>query len=181
MSGKRDKKLRKAIRVEAKLILAKDPRSGVSFAVSSVPVDAVPQVQPPAEPPLSPEEKGLTKLYKTFATTVWRMRNVLLDTETGEPKEELGERNISKLAKYLESLEGALEDAHVQIKGDYVGKPYDEGDAVKVITFEDRQDLKRDEYIKTYVPTVRWTNEQGQTRLLQQAEVDVGRPISANK
>ena len=84
MSGKRDKKLRKAMRVEAKLILAKDPRSGLSFAVSSVPVDAVPQVQPPAEPPLSPEEKELTKLYKTFATTVWRMRNVLLDTETGE-------------------------------------------------------------------------------------------------
>lgn len=175
MSGKRDKKLRKAMRVEAKLILAKDPRSGLSFAVSSVPVDAVPQVQPPAEPPLSPEEKELTKLYKTFATTVWRMRNVLLDTETGEPKEELGERNISKLAKYLESLEGALEDAHVQIKGDYVGKPYDEGDAVKVITFEDRQDLVHDEYIETLTPTVRWTDKDGKTRLLQQAEVVVGK------
>lgn len=175
MSGKRDKKLRKAMRVEAKLILAKDPRSGLSFAVSSVPVDTVPQVQPPAEPPLSPEEKELTKLYKTFATTVWRMRNVLLDTETGEPKEELEERNISKLAKYLESLEGALEDAHVQIKGDYVGKPYDEGDAVKVITFEDRQDLVHDEYVETLTPTVRWTDKDGKSRLLQQAEVVVGK------
>jgi len=175
MSGKRDKKLRKAMRVEAKSILAKDPRSGLSFAVGSVPVEAVPQVQPPAEPPLSPEEKELTKLYKTFATTVWRMRNVLLDTETGEPKEELEERNISKLAKYLESLEGALEDAHVQIKGDYVGKPYDEGDAVKVITFEDRQDLVHDEYVETLTPTVRWTDKDGKTRLLQQAEVVVGK------
>lgn len=100
---------------------------------------------------------------------------MLLDTETGEPKEELGERNISKLAKYLESLEGALEDAHVQIKGDYVGKFYDEGDAVKVITFEDRQDLVHDEYIETLTPTVRWTDKDGKTRLLQQAEVVVGK------
>ena len=183
MSGKRDKKLRKAMRVEAKLILAKDPRSGLSFAVNSVPVDVVPQVQQPAEPPLSPEEKELTKLYKTFATTVWRMRNVLLDTETGEPKEfscfapseEMGQRNISKLAKYLESLDGALEDAHVQIKGDYVGTHYDEGDAVKVITFEDRQDLAHDEYIEILTPTVRWTDKDGKARLLQQAEVVVGK------
>lgn len=183
MSGKRDKKLRKAMRVETRLILSKDPRIGVSLAINSIPVDAVQQVQPPAEPPLSPEEKELTKLYKTFATTVWRMRNVLLDTETGEPKdfssfapsEDLCERNISKLAKYIDSLAGALEDAHVQIKGDYVGKPYDEGDAVKVITFEDRQDLIRDEYIETLTPTVRWTDKDGKSRLLQQAEVVVGK------
>ena len=175
MSGKRDKKVRKAVRVEAKLILAQDPRSGIAFPVGLVPTEVVSQPLAPAEPPMTPEEKELTKLYKTFATTVWRMRNVLIDTETNEPREELSERNISKLAKYLESLDGALEDAHVQIKGDYTGKPYDEGDAVKVITFEDRQDLSRDEYIETLTPTVRWTDKDGKPRLLQQAEVVVGK------
>ena len=74
----------------------------------------------------------------------------------------------------------ALEDAGVQVIGDYSGKPHDEGDAVKVISYEDRADLKRDEYIETLLPTVRWTNEQGQTRLLQQAEVVVGRPTASN-
>lgn len=175
MSGKRDKKLRKAVRVEAQLILARDPRSGLAFTVGCVPSDAISHPQVSAEPPLSPEEKELTKLYKTFATTVWRMRNVILDTETGEPKDELSDRNISKIAKYLESLDGALEDAHVQVKGDYTGKPYDEGDAVKVITFEDRQDLSRDEYIETLTPTIRWTDKDGKPRLLQQAEVVVGK------
>lgn len=174
MSGKRDKKLRKVVRAEAQLILARDPRSVLAFTVSNVrEADAHPQT--PAEPPMSPEEKELTRLYKTIATTVWRMRNVLFDTETSEPKEELNERNINKLAKYLESLEGALEDAHVQVKGDYTGKPYDEGDAVKVITFEDRQDLSHDEYVETLTPTVRWTDKDGKPRLLQQAEVVVGK------
>lgn len=175
MSGKRDKKLRKAVRSEAKLILTHDPRSVLAFTVGGVPAEVTAQTHTPSEPPLSPGEKELTKLYKTFATTVWRMRNVIFDTETNEPKEELNERNISKIAKYLESLEGALEDAHVQVKGDYIGKPYDEGDAVKVITFEDRQDLSRDEYIETLTPTVRWTDKEGKPRLLQQAEVVVGK------
>lgn len=175
MSGKRAKKLRKAMRVEAKFILTQDPRSSLSFTVGAVPAEAAVSPQVPAEPPLSPEEKELTKLYKTFATTVWRMRNVIIDTETNEPKEEISERSISKLAKYLESLDGALEDAHVQVKGDYTGQPYDEGDAVKVITFEDRQDLSRDEYIETLTPTIRWTDKDGKPRLLQQAEVVVGK------
>lgn len=147
-----------------------DPRLVAAYSV-----EMVPSVAQPSETTISPDEKDLIKLYKTFATTVWRMRGVLIDTETNEPKEELSERNIAKLAKYLESLDGALEDAHVQIKGDYTGKPYDEGDAVKVITFEDRHDLTRDEYIETLTPTVRWTDKDGKPRLLQQAEVVVGK------
>lgn len=172
MSGKRNKKLRKAARMKS---LSRDPRSSLAFAVDCVPTDVVHPPQAPVEPPLSPEEKELTRLYKTFATTVWRMRNVILDTETGEPKDELDARSVSKIAKYLESLDGALEDAHVQVKGDYTGKPYDEGDAVKVITFEDRRDLSRDEYVETLTPTVRWTDKEGKPRLLQQAEVVVGK------
>lgn len=169
MSGKREKKMRKLMRQE--LQASRDPRSVMAFRPEMI----CHVEQPPAQPPLSPEEQELTKLYKTFATTVWRMRNVILDTETKEPKEELGERAVTRLAKYLESLDGALEDARVQVKGDYVGHPYDEGDAVKVITFEDRKDLTRDEYVETLLPTVRWTDKDGKPRLLQQAEVVVGK------
>ncbi len=161
------------MRKEMQAVLMRDPRAGLLFDATKVPrEEVVAQVQ---EPALTPEEKELTRIYKTFATTVWRMKNVLLDTETGEPKEELNERSIARLAKYLETLDGALEDAHVTTKGDYVGKAYDEGEAVKVIAFEDRKDLSRDEYIETLIPTVRWTNGEGKMRLLQQAEVVVGK------
>ena len=127
------------------------------------------------------DEKRLFKLCSTIATNVWRMKNQILDTETKEPKAELKGQAVAKIARYLASLDGALEDAGVQVVGDYNGKPHDEGNAVKVISYEDRADLKRDEYIETLLPTVRWTNEQGQTRLLQQAEVVVGRPAAANQ
>ena len=160
MSGKRSKKMRKQLRYE--ILMSRDPR-----AVRQFPSEQV----APAEPIQPP----LTRLYKTFATTVWRMRNVIIDTETNEPKESLDERAISRMAKYLESLDGALEDARVQVKGDYVGQPYDEGDAVKVISFEDRNDLSRDEYIETLLPTVRWMDKDGNSRLIQQAEVVVGK------
>lgn len=126
------------------------------------------------------DEKRLFKLYSTVATNVWRMKNQILDTETKEPKEKLDDRAVAKLARYLASLDGALEDVGVQVVGDYNGKPHDEGNAVKVISYEDRADLKRDEYVETLLPTVRWTDVQGQTRLLQQAEVVVGRPTVAN-
>lgn len=45
---------------------------------------------------------------------------------------------------------------------------------MKVITFESRADLKRDEYVETLLPTVQWTNAEGKMTLLQMAEVVVG-------
>ena len=100
---------------------------------------------------------------------------VICSIETKEPKEELGERAIAKLARYLESLIGALEDARVQTVGNYEGQRYDDGDAVRVIAFEERRDLEKDEYIETLIPTVRWIDNKGKHVLLQQAEVIVGR------
>ena len=153
--------------------LAEDPRAIAQFAHEHVPPSSS---EKPPEPSLTPAEKKLIKLYSTVATSMWRMRRQIIDTETKEPKESLDGRVIAKLARYLESLYGALSDAGIQVVGDYEGKAQDDGDAVKVIAYEDRPDMKRDEYIETLLPTVRWTNEDGKTRLLQQAEVVVGRP-----
>ena len=132
--------------------------------------------------PLLPEEKDLHRLYKTIATTVWRMRKVIMDpTGSGDPRESLDERGVLRMAKYLETLDGVLEDARIQIKGDYEGCPYDEGDAVKVVTFEERKDLSRDEYVETLLPTVRWIDKDGKANLLQQAEVVVGKATASEK
>lgn len=130
---------------------------------------------------LNPEEQELIKVFKTFATNVWRMQKIILDIETKEPKEELGERAVAKLARYLESLNGALEDARIQTVGNYEGKTYSEGDAVKVLSFEERKDLVKDEYIETLIPTVRWIDNKGKHVLLQQAEVVVGRASTSNE
>ena len=156
--------------------LAADPRMVASFNSEGV---RTARPVPPPEPPMSPEEKQIVRLYTGVATNVWRMRRQILDAETGEPKEHLDGRAAAKLARYLASLEGALADAGVQVIGDYEGRPRDDGDAVKVVSYETRADLKCDTYIETLLPTVRWTNGKGSTRLLQQAETVVGCPDEA--
>ncbi len=125
------------------------------------------------------DEKQLFKLYSTIATNVWRMKNQILDTETKEPKDGVDGRVVGKLARYLASLDGALEDAGVQVL-DYTNMKRSDGDAVKVISEIERSDLKKPEYVETLLPTVRWKDTQGQTRLLQQAEVIVGSPTESS-
>lgn len=149
-----------------------DPRSVLAFDVKRVQEAPEKRVE---EPKLSPEERQLTRLYVTFATNVWRLRRQVLDTETGEPKE-----GFERVARYVASLAGALEDASVTIE-DYDGRPYDAGDAVKAIAFEPREDLRRDEYVETLLPTVRWKNAQGKQVFLQLAEVVVGQAPQATK
>lgn len=183
MSGKRAKKERKEIRKALKL--CDDPRSAYAFPVGAVKQEVSPQAVAPQEPVLSPEEKELVKLYKTFATTVWRMRNIVFTNvdEPGqepEPREELNERSVAKLARYIESIYGALEDAHVTIKGDYVGTQYDENDAVKVVSTTYPEGQKKSEYTEVLTPTVRWKDKDGKVRLLQQAEVVVAKPVENN-
>ena len=149
------------------------------FSLLAFPVESISSAQavPIPQPAMNPEQEKLEKLYSNVATNIWRIKNQIFDTEnSGEPKESLSEREIAKIARYINSLETALENGGVEVVADYVGKPHREGSAVKVVSYEDRHDLTRDEYVEVLMPTVRWTNSQGQTRLLQPAEVVVGRP-----
>lgn len=151
------------------------------FSLQAYPVESIPATDPAApQPPMSPEQEKLEKLYSNVATNTWRIKNQILDAEnSGEPKESLSEREIGKIARYVNSLETALANGGVEVVSDYVGKPHREGSAVNVVSKEIRQDLTREEYVEVLLPTVRWTNSKGQTRLLQAADVVVGRPKDA--
>ena len=149
------------------------PASIVAFDVNAVPSE------PPKEsaPMVALSQEKTEKLYSTVATNIWRIKNQIQDPENkGETKDELDGRAISRIARYVNSVEAALSSSGVEIVGDYEGKPHREGSAVKVISYEDRQDVTEDTYVEVLMPTVRLTTENGQTRLLQPAEVVVGRP-----
>lgn len=150
-----------------------DPRSLLAFPVETLPGadNCVPQVL------INPEQEKMEKLYANVATNIWRIKNQILDAEENhEPKESLSEREVAKIARYINSLEVALRDGGVEVISDFIGKPHREGSALKVVSYEERQDLTQDEYVEVLLPTVRWTNSEGQTYLLQPAEVVVGRP-----
>lgn len=147
----------------------KDPSRLLGFNIDRIPV----VVQSPSEPALTPEEQELTRMYSTIADNVWRLHRKVFD-EDGEP-----EAGMKGIAKFVEKIEDSLKEARIEIV-DFDGKAYDEGDAVKVIAFEDRNDLKHAEVTETLRPTVRWTDASGRVRILKQAEVIVGRPPAGN-
>lgn len=100
------------------------------------------------------------------ATNAWRLKIRMIDAESGEPKEE-----TSKLYRFVEGLFRALEQAGVQVI-DKTGKPYDQGMAEKVISFEQTPGLAKEEIIDTVRPTIRWKE-----RPLCNGEIIVGLPV----
>ena len=153
------------------------PQSLSAFPVTSLPQETASVPQPQAKP----EHEKSDKLYATIATNIWRIKNQLLaeDNSNGDDeqyKDELDGRAIGKIVRYINSLDAALKNGGIDVEGNFIGKPHREGSAVKVVSYEDRQDLKRDEYVEVLMPRVLITDDQGQTRMIQPAEVVVGRP-----
>ena len=174
--GKRNKTMRRGETDPCGQPLKDFYRSRFDAGVRGANISAVPASETvPDSRQSGTDEKRLFKLYSTIATTVWRMKRQILDAETGEPKDGIDGRSVEKLARYLYSLDGALSDVGVEVV-DYDNKPRDDGDAVKVVTSEPRKNLKRREYVETYLPTVRLRSNDGNVRILQVAEVCVGVP-----
>ena len=105
------------------------------------------------------------KFLSVLATNAWRMKQRMLDVETGEAKEE-----YKRVYRYVESIVDALTDFGVEVK-DHTGQKYADGSGLKVIASEKRSDLKAPEIIETMLPTVKF-----EKRFLQIGEVIVGVP-----
>lgn len=105
------------------------------------------------------------KFLVVVATNVWRMQQKMLDTESGEAKDE-----YKRVYRYVESIYDALTKLGVEIK-DHTRQKYDDGLGLTVVTSEVRPDLNRREIIETLKPTVRFKGH-----FLQIGEVVVGIP-----
>ena len=103
-----------------------------------------------------------------MATNAWRLKVRLVDSDSGEPKEE-----TRKLYRFVEGLFRGLSDAGIQVI-DKTGKPYDNGMPEKVISFEQTPGLLKEEIIDTVRPAIRWKE-----RHLHQGEIIVGIPVIA--
>ena len=131
-----------------------------------------PEAEPAPEPQAAPQaggKAGKRELLET-AKRVYRARRKQEGRE-GETITVGGEER-----RALERDEEALRQAGVEIV-DWVGRPYDEGDPVKVVTFEERDGIDREVYGEMMSPEVRWRNpETGEREFLQIADVVVYRP-----
>jgi hypothetical protein len=123
--------------------------------------------QPPA-PSISDTEEQWLKTAANIITSAWRAKVKMLDADTNEPTEPM-----KRVYRHVESIFDALKQMGVEHL-DPVGRAYDSGMALKVITFEPTPGLSKEEIKETIKPSVIW-----QGRLIQMGEVIVGTPQNA--
>ena len=105
------------------------------------------------------------KAFANIATSAWRAKTRMVDPDTGEAKEEM-----KRVYRHIEAIFESLSQIGVETI-DPVGRVYDSGMALKVVTFEPTPGLSSEEIKETIKPSVAW-----QGRLIQIGEVIVGTP-----
>ncbi len=107
----------------------------------------------------------LLKAYAAIATNAWRAKTRMVDADTGEPKEEM-----KRVYRHIEAINESLKQIGIETV-DPVGRSYDSGMALRVVSFEPTQGISNEEIKETIKPSVAW-----QGRLIQIGEVIVGTP-----
>ncbi len=120
-----------------------------------------------AEPPpsISNIEEQWLKTAANIATNAWRAKVKMVDPDTSEPTEPM-----KRVYRHIEAIFDALKQMGIEYI-DPVGRAYDSGMALKVVTFEPTPGLSKEEIKETIKPSVTWHG-----RLVQMGEVIVGTP-----
>lgn len=105
------------------------------------------------------------KLLADTATAIWRAERKMMDSETGRPHNDMRIPH-----RHVTSAMDTLKEGGVDVI-DHTGQPYDNGLALKVLTFQPLPDIKKEEIIETIKPTIYFGDE-----MIQRGEVIVGRP-----
>jgi hypothetical protein len=114
----------------------------------------------------SPHEMEVVlKAFATIATNAWRAKTKMVNPDTGEAKEEM-----KRVYRHIEAIFESLNQIGIDTI-DPIGRVYDSGMALRVVSFEPTPGLSNEEITETIKPTVAW-----QGRLIQIGEVIVGTP-----
>lgn len=118
-----------------------------------------------APPSITGIEEQWLKTAANIATNAWRAKVKMVDADTNEPTEPM-----KRVYRHVEAIFEALKQMGVE-HIDPIGRHYDSGMALKVVTFEPTPGLSKEEIKETIKPSVTW-----QGRLIQMGEVIVGTP-----
>jgi len=106
-------------------------------------------------------EKALTEI----ATQAWRARSKMIDSSTGEAREEM-----KRVFRHVESILEKLREIGLELK-DHTVDVFDYGLPLKVIATQPQPDITRENVIETIKPTIYW-----QDRIVQMGEVVIATP-----
>ena len=104
-----------------------------------------------------------------IATSAWRAKAKMVDATTGEVH-----REMARVYKDIERIYRHLEEIGFTIKN-HTGDPYDDGQPMKVITSQPRQDATRKYVLETLLPTVYWND-----RIIQHGEIEIAIPATSD-
>jgi hypothetical protein len=116
----------------------------------------------------------VAKALVVMATNAWRIRVRLTDSNSGEPRDEVGKNELKKINRYVEAIFEVLTGIGMEVK-DRTGEAFDYGLPEKVVTAHAQPGLTKEMIIETLRPTIYWRSQ-----IAQQGEVVIGTPPSAN-
>lgn len=105
------------------------------------------------------------RLIVDVGTGLWRLRQRLIDRDTGEPLE-----STRMAYRHFASTWDAFVEAGVEIQ-DHTGDSYDAGQSIRVIAFQPTSGLQRETVLETIRPSIYY-----QGKRIQIGEVIIGTP-----
>jgi hypothetical protein len=115
------------------------------------------------------EASQLVKTIADIATAVWKARTRMVDTASGEVREEM-----KRIYGDTERIYKCLNELGIVVK-DHTGDAFDYGLPLKVVTTKPMP-ISREIVTETFRPTIYW-----QDKIIQHGEVEVGTPIKSEE
>jgi hypothetical protein len=106
-----------------------------------------------------------SRLVVDVGTGLWRLRQRLIDRDTGEPLE-----STRMAYRHFASTWDALAEAGVEIQ-DHTSESYDPGQSIRVIAFQPTSGLQRETVLETIRPSIYYKGKR-----IQIGEVIIGTP-----
>jgi hypothetical protein len=105
------------------------------------------------------------KVLVSIATNAWRAKTKMVDSTTGEVREEM-----KRVDRHIEAIYRCLADVGIVIR-DHTRDAYDEGQPMKVVASKPTPGLEKKHVSETLLPSIFWNN-----RLVQNGEIEIAIP-----
>jgi len=113
------------------------------------------------------QDNVVLKCIAAIATNAWKARTKMLDSATGEVRDDM-----KRVHRHIEGILDSLSEMGIEVK-DHTGDTFDYGLPLKVVTTQPTPGINKEQVVETIKPTVYCQK----TSIIQMGEVVVATPI----
>jgi len=111
--------------------------------------------------------ENVIKAIAAIATNAWKAKTKMLDSTSGEVRDEM-----KRVHRHIEGIFQAFQEIGLEVK-DHTGDPFDYGLPLHVVTAQPTPGLSKERVLETIKPTIYWQNQ-----VIQRGEVVIATPAS---